>query len=42
MSKKQTEEENTEEYWNEQRAKLGLKPLEKWKVIVFFKFSRLS
>ena len=25
----QTEEENTEEYWNEQRAKLGLKPLEK-------------
>lgn len=29
MSKKQTEEENTEEYWNEQRAKLGLKPLEK-------------
>ena len=27
--KEQTEEENTEEYWNEQRAKLGLKPLEK-------------
>eukprot|EP00956_Cyclotella_meneghiniana_P010076 scaffold13929_cov79-Cyclotella_meneghiniana.AAC.6 len=25
----QIEEENTEEYWNEQRAKLGLKPLEK-------------
>lgn len=28
-NKEQTEEENTEEYWNEQRAKLGLKPLEK-------------
>ena len=27
--REQTEEENTEEYWNEQRAKLGLKPLEK-------------
>ena len=28
-NKEQTEEENTEEYWNDQRAKLGLKPLEK-------------
>lgn len=27
--KEQTEEENTEDYWNDQRAKLGLKPLEK-------------